>query len=568
MSTVTERIVGRKIKGTRVVPLVTKIIILFTLFLLASSFVTNYINLTLNQGQQIQLLNQLLVKGLKDLYLFCTNQFEIYSFNQDLEGAIAAMADKGKSDLKRDKSTALGVRADGEILFQSYNTTPLTSFTDRKALNELVEAIDSGTEGGIEGSLTFTYEGAEYRGVYKYNPKWDVFLIRAEELGEFLAESRDNFRNISLAIIAIAFVCAVVGAFLVGYILRFVRHITDAIMRMQEDQNLELIDLEKAPNDDVTYLGVAFNALSSEIRNLMNIFRKFATQDVVTKAYRERHIRLEGRQEELTILFSDIKSFTFITETLGTDIIKLLNLHYENAIEFIHKETGIIGSIIGDALLAIFGTIPSKENKAVHAIKAGYRIQEVASQLREQMHQRREEIVKQRGGLSSKEEEVYKAVLLEVGVGIDGGPVFYGNIGSSSRMTNTVIGDNVNAASRLEGLTRVYKVPIICSESVKEELEGATDDFELMELDQVQVKGKTIAKKIFWPIPRENIDEDFRKDIEVYGKGLKTYYDGQWARANAYFNKCSLAAAEEFRSRTVNTKRPRNWNGVWTMSSK
>ena len=231
------------------------------------------------------------------------------------------------------------------------------------------------------------------------------------------------------------------------------------------------MDLEGAPNDDVTYLGVAFNSLSNTIDNLMSIFKKFVARDVATKAYREGEIRLEGAKRNLTILFTDIKSFTFMTETLGTDIIKLLNLHYDKAISHIHDHNGDIGSIIGDALLAVFGTVESKSgNKSLQAVHAAYKIHEVAASLRKEMYNRREKILKQRGNLTEEEERVFKAVLLEVGVGLDGGEVFYGNIGSNERMVNTVIGDNVNSSARLEGLTRFYRVPVIVSEYVKDEV--------------------------------------------------------------------------------------------------
>lgn len=560
-----EAIVGRKVGGARVVPLVSKILVFFVLFLLISNFATNYINLTLNRGQQIELLNQLLVKDLKDLYVFCTNQYEIYTYAQDYDGAIASMEDKAMSELKRSKAISFGILAGGDILFQASESVEIEEFTDQAALEEMTAAREAGN---AEGATRFQLDGAEYFGVYKYNPRWEAFIVRAEELNEFYADSRRNFRNISLAIIGITLICAVVGAFLVGYILRFVGAITKAIMSMQEKQNLDLIELEGAPNDDVTYLGVAFNSLSSEIRNLLDIFRKFATRDIVNKAYRERQIKLEGRQEELTILFSDIKSFTYITETLGTDIIKLLNLHYEQAIAAVHDQDGIIGSIIGDALLAVFGTISTSENKSVLAVKAGYEIQLVAGKLREMMYKKREDIITQRGGLTEAEEAVYKAVLLEVGVGIDGGPVFYGNIGSSRRMTNTVIGDNVNSASRLEGLTRIYRVPIICSEFAKNEIEEHSDDYRLVEIDQVQVKGKTIGKRVYWPIPKTQIDDDFSTDLDAFAKGLEYYYEGQWGRASSWFEKCTLPLADEFKSRTVGGKRPRNWNGIWTMTTK
>ena len=119
-------------------------------------------------------------------------------------------------------------------------------------------------------------------------------------------------------------------------------------MTMVESQQLEIIDLKGAPNDDITYLGVAFNTLSSTINTLVTIFRKFVNEDIAIQAYREKEVKLEGTQRELTILFSDIKSFTFITETLGPDIIKLLNLHYDKSIREIVKYDGVIGSIIGD----------------------------------------------------------------------------------------------------------------------------------------------------------------------------------------------------------------------------
>jgi adenylate cyclase len=564
MASTVEQILGKRVGGTRVVPLATKILVLFTVFLLISNFATSYIGLTLNRGEQMRILNQLLVKDLKDLYLFASSQSEIYDFNKDLPGALKSMAAKGLSDLRGQKSLALGVKLGGELTFQASRTVTLDRFTDEGALARMLAAKDTPNP---EGSFTFRADGAAYIGVFRYHPKWDMFLIRAEEMKEFSADSWKNFWNTSFVILVMTVVCVLVGGFLMRRILRFVRSITDAIMKMQESKSLELIDLARAPNDDVTYLGVAFNSLSSEIANLMTIFRKFATQDLVNRAYRDRFIRLEGKQEELTVLFTDIKGFTFITEKLGTDIIKLLNLHYEHAIAHIHEEAGIIGSIIGDALLAVFGTLSSDVNKSVHSVRAAYEIQHVAAQLRQQMHQRREEIIQERGALTDKEEDIYRAVLLEVGVGIDGGSVFYGTIGSNNRMTNTVIGDNVNSSSRLEGLTRIYKVPVICSEYVKEEVETSSQDFHFLELDQVQVKGKTVGKRVYWPIPAQMMTPELKKDIELFSKGLKLYYQGQWPKASKLFRECTLPLAEEFRDRTVQA-RPKNWSGIWQMTTK
>ena len=85
------KVLGQKINGTRVVPLMIKIVTIFTVFLLLSNFVTNYLNLMLNRGEQIRLLNEILVKDLKELYVFANNQHEIYTFNPDLESAVDNM---------------------------------------------------------------------------------------------------------------------------------------------------------------------------------------------------------------------------------------------------------------------------------------------------------------------------------------------------------------------------------------------------------------------------------------------------------------------------------------------
>jgi class 3 adenylate cyclase len=340
---------------------------------------------------------------------------------------------------------------------------------------------------------------------------------------------------------------------------------------MIETQKLEIIDLKGASNDDVTFLGVAFNSLSSSINNLMNIFLKFVNKDIAQKAYKDRHIKLEGSKKNLTILFSDIRGFTFMTETLGIDIIKLLNIHYNNVINEIIKHEGVIGSIIGDALLSVFGSLDdSTVNKSYQAVIAAYEIQDLTSKLRNNMEKIKAEIEKSKGFLTSLEKKVYKAVLIEIGVGIDGGEVFYGNIGSTVRMTNTVIGDNVNYASRLEGLTKYYKIPVICSEYVKEDIEKNVDNHGLkfIEIDRVRVKGKTIGKPVYYPVFINRIDKNFARQIDIFNEGLQMYYQGKWKSACDKFKACKLPLAEVFIDRTSNFKKPDNWNGVWMMEEK
>ena len=128
--------------------------------------------------------------------------------------------------------------------------------------------------------------------------------------------------------------------------------------------------------------------------------------------------------------------------------------------------------------------------------------------------------------MTEAEDRVFKAVLIDVGVGIDGGNVFYGNIGSDEHMTNTVIGDNVNSASRLEGLTRIYHLPVICSEYVKNEVEKFSDKYTFYEIDTVQVKGKTEGKKIFFPVSLEEGEPELKTKFGLFETALSAYYSG------------------------------------------
>ncbi|SIQ58144.1 Adenylate cyclase, class 3 [Alkalispirochaeta americana] len=557
---------GHKVGAVRVVPLGLKIVAVFVIFLLISNFTTNYLNLILNRGEQIRLLNQLLVKDLKELHVFANNQREIFLFNPDEEAAVTSMAAAAQRNHRGERSLSLGVDPRGDIFFLAGTATKDGSFPDRRALNEMASALENGVE---EGTLRFRYGDFSYFGVYKYNQAWGFFQIRAEELSEFYADSAEIFRNVSGIILFVTMIFAVIGILIIRHILRFVRVITDNIMKMHEDQALSLMELEGAPNDDVTYLGMAFNSLSNTIDNLMTIFKKFVARDVAAKAYEEREIRLEGVKRDLTILFTDIKNFTFMTEALGTDIIKLLNIHYDQAIHHIHEAGGDIGSIIGDALLAVFGTVEADSTpKSVQALQAAFAVNRVAASLRREMRKRRDQIMEERGFLTEEEQYVYRAVLLDVGVGLDGGMVFYGNIGSYERMVNTVIGDNVNSAARLEGLTRFYKVPLVCSEYVKDEVEAFTDQYAFVELDLVQVKGKTQGKKIFWPLEATSLDEEFRRGIAHFSEALNLYYQGAWPEAFSLFQASSLPVANIFKERIHGREAPEGWDGIWTMTEK
>jgi class 3 adenylate cyclase len=561
---------GRKVNNTRVVRVTTKIVLTFTLFILLSNLASNFANTTYSASELYKLMNQLLIKDLKTMYSYCNNQYEIYIYDQKLEESMKSIESKGLNEIKNHKAVVLGIKKDGTMPFQASKIQRPETFTDQAALNYMISNIKSDDGEGSEGHLNFIFNNEEYFGMFKYNQKWDMFILRAEERNEFLKDSRLIFIQISIVIVIITLITAFIGIIVLRRILRFIDVITNSIMNMIETKELSIIDLKGATNDDITYMGTAFNSLSNTVGNLVNIFEKFANQDVVSKAYKDREVKLEGTKRELTILFTDIKSFTFITETLGNDIIKLLNMHYDRAIREIIRYDGVIGSIIGDALLAVYGALDdTTENKSYQAVLSGYKLHEVTELLRLRMDKIKTELEEEKGKLNKEELQIYKAVLLEIGVGIDGGSVFYGTLGSYVRMTNTVIGDNVNAASRMEGLTRIYKVPVICSEYVKDDIEKNVKNHGIyfLELDRVMVKGKTKTQKVYWPILESDMDEKFKKNIAAFELALELYYNGKWADARKQLSKCSLRLADIFKERTKE-KCPSNWNGVWQMTTK
>lgn len=568
-------IFGTKVAKTRITPLTTKILFVFGFFLLVSNFTTNYFNLTYNQVVMTRLLEKLLVKDLKEIYTFGNNQYQIFGFSGNREEAMSELTAMGGSLLENTNSLVLGIDKEGMVVFSSLG--PGVKLTEKfvetpEALAKTLpfEIDEEGKVKNGDGICLFNYSGKEFFGVYRYHTKWDFFLLRAEELNEFKSGSRQIFKNIAIIILVLTLVCSVLGFVVMREILRFVGYITNSLMRMKQTQKIGRIDLSKAPLDQITYLGLSFNSLSDAIDNLTNIFKKFVSDDVVEKIYREKDIRLEGNSRELSILFTDIKGFTFITETLGTDIIELLNIHYDKAISNIIEEKGIIGSIIGDALLAVYGTFDKNPgNKSYQALLSSYKIVMAANNFREKIRERRKEIIAKNKVFDEEHEKIYQAVLIDVGIGLDGGNVFYGNIGSSAQMTNTVIGDRVNSAARLEGLTRVYKVPVICSDYIKDDIQKNVPRSGVLftEIDLVMVKGKTEGRKVYWPILKENVTPKLKEEIQLFSSALKKYYKGEWAAARKIFEVVNLPLVEIFLERTKRTC-PSDWNGVWVMKEK
>lgn len=561
-----------RVGKTRIIPIGLKMLLIFICLILLSNFITNFISLQLTQRQIINLNNTIMVSQLKELYTTSSNQYQIYSYSGNREESIDAMCKVARTGFDNANSLALGVTNDGgiEFLTDANELAVFPSF-DSNALMLLNQNKEKGIE---EGSISFSSPYGDYFGVYKYQDDWGYYIIRAELRSDLEKSNYRIYGIISALIIIFTLLFVAAGYITINREFRSLRSFTDDLIEMQKKKKLDLIDISKAPNDDVTYLAASFNSLSMQVSNLLDTFQKFVSKDIVAKAYAGRDVGLEGKQQDLAMLFSDVKSFTYRTETLGNDIIEVLNVHYNRVIHNVHENSGIVGSIIGDAILAIYGTLDSKRSKAYNAVISAWNITRATAELRQEMQSRREEIEKQRK-LTESEESVFQAVMVDVGVGVDGGKVFYGTIGRNdfddprqSHMTNTVIGDTVNSASRLEGLTRIYHIPVVVSESIKDEVTAETARYKFIEIDTVQVKGKTKGKKIYFPFDTNEMDEALLEKYQKFEEGLKAYYDGDWKAARKIFKGLELDVTQVFLERMGIKSAPADWSGIWTMTTK
>ena len=231
----------------------------------------------------------------------------------------------------------------------------------------------------------------------------------------------------------------------------------------------------------VNYAGVTSCRMifeEREKRKIRKVFSQYISPGVIQLMERDpgKYLRVGGELKELTIMFSDIRSFTSVSEGMTPDeLVSLLNEYLGAMTELVFQQQGTLDKYIGDALMAFWG---SPYPQSDHASRACGCALSMRSRLLELNRKWKTEGRKQ----------------LSIGVGINTGPVNVGNIGSVQRLSWTVMGDNVNLASRLEGLNKEYRSEIVISESTYRQVR---DQYVCRELDQIRVKGKQQAVGIY-----------------------------------------------------------------------
>ena len=204
---------------------------------------------------------------------------------------------------------------------------------------------------------------------------------------------------------------------------------------------------------------------------------KYMSQDVMKKVIQNiDNLGLGGKKSTVTVLFADIRGFTSMSEQMSAQqVSEILNEYFTEMEPIITKYNGVINKFIGDAVMAIFGEPIQDKNHAQNAVKCAYSMLEKVKELQKKW---------------AKEDKPK----IEIGIGVNTGEVFVGNIGSVNRMEYTVIGDTVNLASRLESYNKIYKTKLLISSTTYEEVKGFTD---VIKISDVQIRGKANKMDIY-----------------------------------------------------------------------
>ena len=277
---------------------------------------------------------------------------------------------------------------------------------------------------------------------------------------------------------------------------------------------------------------------------------------------------LGGEERRMTILFSDVRGFTTISEHYKHDpqgLTRLMNRFLTPLTNAIIERNGTIDKYIGDAIMAFWNAPLDDSQQEINACEAALEMLARADNLNQEFKREAD----QNGG---------KYMPLRIGVGLNTGPCVVGNMGSDFRFNYTVLGDTVNVASRLEARTKDYRIPIIIGEGTAKK---AKERFATMEIDRIQVKGKTQPETVFTVLGRAELSRDpnFLELQELTTKMLQYYREQNWTQALDTIEPCRKAAegfgvgalylmyAERIAAFRHNPPPP-DWNGVYEAESK
>lgn len=309
----------------------------------------------------------------------------------------------------------------------------------------------------------------------------------------------------------------------------------------------------------IIYLGITVYRYVTEEREKKKIrgaFQYYLTASVVNEILKDpSKLKLGGDKKHLSVLFSDIRGFTTISEKLTPEeLVQLLNEYLTAMTDIVFKYDGLLDKYIGDAVMAVFGAPLEQPD---HALRAGRTALEMISELHR---------LQVKWAAEGRPH-------VDIGVGINTGDMVVGNMGSSMRFDYTVMGDAVNLASRIEGTNKEYGTSIIISEFTYEEVKA---ELYCRQLDAVRVQGKKRPVRLFELLGEQNDAAQWRPFVEPFEAGLEKYRRSQWDEAIALFQAVLAVRPDDFpaklyieRCEALKACPPGgDWDCVFTMTKK
>jgi len=284
---------------------------------------------------------------------------------------------------------------------------------------------------------------------------------------------------------------------------------------------------------------------------------RYMSKEVADQLIQSGESILVGKDQRVSILFSDIRRFTRFSEALGAkETVSMLNEYFAEMVDVIFRYGGMLDKYIGDAIMALFGAPISRPTDADSAVEAANQMIVTLRQLN------------RRRAADGK-------TPIEIGVGVSTGNVIVGSIGSPKRMEYTAIGDSVNLASRLEGATKFYGAKVLLSEFTVLEMKKPAL---LREIDLMQVQGKEEPVAVYEALDHHDEASFPNRDevLDAYRRGLERFKASDWVGAARLFeaaltgyelDKPSKTYLERCR-RFIAAPPPADWNRVWVLTEK
>lgn len=299
-----------------------------------------------------------------------------------------------------------------------------------------------------------------------------------------------------------------------------------------------------------------FFAESSNRQQIKSMFDQYVPPAHIDKMLDDPNsVSLDGERKQMSVLFSDIRSFTSISERLSANELKdMLNEYFSPITQSIFEHQGTIDKYVGDMVMAFWGAPLDDPNHAENAVIGGFDMLKITAELRAQF-------------------EAKDWPAIHVGIGINTGDMNVGDMGSEYRRAYTVLGDAVNLGSRLEGLTKFYGLEFLVSEFTK----AQCPNIAFRPVDRVKVKGKDEAVAIFEPVcPSSEVSDELNAELELLSRAYNCYLSQQWAEAtNLYLDLASVNPEKYLYSLYIDRIEQlkdvdlgEDWDGSFTHTSK